>query len=181
MLIESCSLVGYIWDQQPVYQINKIGILNLGPQEPDIDARPCPLHNRSVAFNQSPEPQILSSKQQHKVALTKTWGSIKSVTKNLKSSTIQAAQRIGKEGGSKEADRVEKRIWEEVEKMFFQTESFYFAPTVDLTNSFQISQNRTDPPSWQTANSRFFWNKFLLKELIDLKVKFQMMISLIRC
>ena len=91
----------------------------------------------------------------------------------MKSSTIQVAQRIGKDG--KDGDKVEKRLWDEVEKLFSQSESFYFSPTIDLTNSIlKLGDNCSSQGcSWQSANSRFFWNKLLLKDLIDLKVVFK--------
>jgi hypothetical protein len=56
--------------------------------------------------------------------------------------------------------------------MFTHADSFYFSPTVDLTNSIPVLGESYNSPtfSWQSANSRFFWNKFLLKELINLSV-----------
>lgn len=112
-------------------------------------------------------PQI--SKQQE--ALAKTWGSIKSATKTLKTTTVQAANRIGKD--ARDPDRGTKKILDEIEKMFTQSDSFYFSPGIDLTNSIQHlgEKYRATNHSWSTANDRFFWNKFLLKELIDLKVR----------
>ena len=69
----------------------------------------------------------------------------------------------GRDGGA-------RKLLEEVEKMFLQSDSFYFSPGIDLTNSIQASgENYSSKPSWKTANERFFWNQFLLKELIDLK------------
>lgn len=173
LVIESCSLVGYVWNNQPIFKINKIGLLSLGQQEPEISTHPCSKHNNSVAFNQrsndlgSNKPSH-SSRQQE--AFAKTWGSIKSATKSLKSSTVQAAHRIGIDG--RDGDRGAKKLLDELEKMFTHAESFYFSPTVDLTNSIPVLGERYNATnvSWRSANSRFFWNKFLLKELIDLEV-----------
>lgn len=171
MVVESCSLVGYVWNNQPIFKINKIGLLSLGSREPEIITQPCSKHN-SMGFGQRGDDSILKpsqiSKQQE--ALAKTWGSIKSATKTFKTSTVQAANRIGKD--ARDADRGTKKVLDEIEKMFTQTDSFYFSPGIDLTNSIQHlgEKYRTATHSWQTANDRFFWNKFLLKELIDLKV-----------
>ena len=175
LLVESCSLVGRVWDDQPVYRVEKIGILSLGPQDAELEARRCPKHDRSVAFGgPADEDRVQSPRhQQHKVALTKTWGSIKSATKSLKSTTLQ---RIGKDGAARDGDRaerVERRLWDEIYKMFDRSESFYFSPGADLTNSAR-QRWAADPQAepWRRANSRFFWNRFLLKDLIEMEVPF---------
>ena len=89
---------------------------------------------------------------------------------SLKSTTVQAAQRIGIDG--RDGDRESRKLCEEVEKMFLQTESFYFSPEIDLTNSVQALGAKffEGNGSWQSADPRFFWNKYLWKELMDLKV-----------
>lgn len=178
LVIESCSLVGYVWNRQPIYKINKIGLLSLGPMELDITTHPCPKHSQSVAFNQKPEDAGSKPVSRQQEALAKTWGSIKSATKSLKTSTVQAAHRIGIDGGASGRDstsggeRAVRKLLDEVEKMFCQSDSFYFSPGVDLTKSVQVSgEDYVRRPSWKTADERFFWNQFLLKELIDLKVK----------
>lgn len=165
LLIESCSLVGHVWNNQPIYKINKIGLLNLGVHESEINTRPCSKHSHSVAFNQE---VLVSSKQNE--AFSKTWGSIKSATMSLRSTTVQAAQRIGIDG--RDGERESRKLCDEVEKMFLQSESFYFSPDVDLTNSVQAlgAKYFASNGSWQSANPRFFWNEHLLKELIDLEV-----------
>ena len=171
LVIESCSLVGYVWNSQPIFKINKIGLLSLGQSEPEITTHPCSKHSNSVAFNQrSDEGNKTGSRQQE--AFAKTWGSIKSATKSLKSTTVQAAHRIGIDG--REGDRGARKIWDEMEKMFTHADSFYFSPSVDLTNSIPAQGEGYISPnhSWRSANGRFFWNQFLLKELIDLEVQF---------
>lgn len=161
-----------MWNKQPIYKINKVGLLALGPQEAEISTQPCSKHSNAVAFNQRSDDagskSSHSSRQQE--AFAKTWGSIKSATKSLKSSTVQAAHRIGMDG--RDGERVAKKIWDEVEKMFTNADSFYFSPNVDLTNSVMAlgESYNSKEISWRSANVRFFWNKFLLKELIDLKV-----------
>ena len=46
----------------------------------------------------------------------------------------------------------------------------YFAYNLDLTNAFQ-RQSRVDPtqPLWQRADDRFFWNKFISSDFIDMR------------
>lgn len=62
--------------------------------------------------------------------------------------------------------------------MFTDTDSFYYSQTGDLTNSVQrqFAQSK-DPefkglPLWKRIDDRFFWNKFMLSELINLNVSF---------
>ncbi|RMZ78158.1 hypothetical protein DV738_g4077, partial [Chaetothyriales sp. CBS 135597] len=47
----------------------------------------------------------------------------------------------------------------------------FFSYTFDLTNSFQ-RQAQADPsqPLWQRADDRFFWNRFIQTDLIDLRL-----------
>lgn len=168
--------MGYVWNQQPIFRINKIGLLALGPNDPEITTHPCSKLNHSVAFNQRPEE---GSKSKQQEALAKTWGSIKSATKSLKTS---AAQKIGMDGSGGSGTGVSaasRKLIDEVEKMFSQSESFYFSPGVDLTKSIQANSDdyASHPPSWKTADTRFFWNHYLLKELIDLKVLFLLIIT----
>ncbi|KAL9093096.1 MAG: hypothetical protein Q9159_000455 [Coniocarpon cinnabarinum] len=46
----------------------------------------------------------------------------------------------------------------------------YFSYNLDLTNAFQ-RQSRVDPsqPLWQRADERFFWNRFISSDLIDIR------------
>ena len=55
-------------------------------------------------------------------------------------------------------------------KKLLQTGSMYFSYSLDITNSFQ-RQAQTDPelPYWKRADDRFFWNRFIQTDLIDLR------------
>ena len=65
----------------------------------------------------------------------------------------------------------------EIHKMFSETGSFYYCKDGDLTKSTQ-GQHSNQPSNdannsgafWETADDRFFWNKFMMQELIDSKV-----------
>ena len=58
--------------------------------------------------------------------------------------------------------------------MFNDSSSFYVCPGGDLTNSVQRQRTRdttsSDTPLWAAADDRFFWNKFMLQDLISQKV-----------
>ena len=60
--------------------------------------------------------------------------------------------------------------------MFNETNSFYFSWTGDLTHSVQRQQKQKQHfekqdirliPLWKRVDDRFFWNKFMLKSLIE--------------
>lgn len=87
------------------------------------------------------------------------------------------------------SDELNKRLIEEMCKLFTDTNSFYYSYTIDLTNSFQrqylLKKERyiNDKQKhdgidslgrkathllWQDADDRFFWNQHMLQDLIDL-------------
>lgn len=78
----------------------------------------------------------------------------------------------------KDKERFEKRILEELNKIFTETDSFFFCRTGDLTNTLQRqciaeSQHEQDDeskPLWQSVDDRFFWNKHMLYDIINLNV-----------
>lgn len=84
---------------------------------------------------------------------------------------------------NKEKDKFEKRLLEEFNKIFTETDSFYFCATTDITNSLQrrsiAEQNEQykDLPLWRKVDDRFFWNKHMLKDLIDINVSFSFRFS----
>jgi hypothetical protein len=54
--------------------------------------------------------------------------------------------------------------------MFNETDSFYYSLTGDLTNSLQRQQKlnvNKEIPLWKRVDDRFFWNKVMLRPLID--------------
>lgn len=78
----------------------------------------------------------------------------------------------------KDKERFEKRILEELSKIFTETDSFFFCRTGDITNSLQRQclaesqgdQNYQNKPLWQRVDDRFFWNKHMLYDIINLNV-----------
>lgn len=70
---------------------------------------------------------------------------------------------------SNQAEESNKRLIEEMMKLFNSTNSFYFSPTLDLTNRFsRIADSCGNDAIWKTADERFFWNKYMLKDFIEL-------------
>ena len=68
---------------------------------------------------------------------------------------------------------------EEFHKMFTEAESYYYSPTYDLTSSVQRgvlssekgNDNKSPIPQWYLGDSRFFWNYYMMNDLIQSKVK----------
>ncbi len=57
--------------------------------------------------------------------------------------------------------------------MFNHSDSFYYAPNGDLTNSTQRQHEGKydhNAPMWSQADDRFFWNKYMLQDLINSNV-----------
>lgn len=83
---------------------------------------------------------------------------------------------VNKRSAFKEKEKLEKRIIEELNKIFSETDSFFFCQTGDITNTLQKQSimeqqglSKTQP-SWQRVDDRFFWNKHMLQDIINLKV-----------
>lgn len=92
-----------------------------------------------------------------------------------------------KQRDPKVAERLEKRIADELHKIFDDSDSFYYSRTLDLTNTLQRqyeieeklleSEDSKKPPTditrwWKEVDDRFFWNKHMLKDIITLEVSY---------
>lgn len=100
---------------------------------------------------------------------------------------------------NKEKERLERRLLDELYKIFMDSDSFYYSMTYDLTNSVQRQGglDKSDIPLWKQVwrgtrlldivyisfllthcywyslfkvDDRFFWNKHMIQDVIDLKV-----------
>lgn len=85
---------------------------------------------------------------------------------------------VTKRSGVKDKEKFEKRILEELNKIFTETDSFFFCQSGDITNSLQrlcfkeSEDNKADKnqPLWKNVDDRFFWNKHMLLDIFNLKV-----------
>lgn len=64
---------------------------------------------------------------------------------------------------ARDPTKIEKRITDELHKMFDDSDSFYFCPDADITHNLQ---RRT----LGERDERFFWNRYMLKGVLDLNV-----------
>lgn len=87
---------------------------------------------------------------------------------NDKSSTHSSHTKSSSRATQEDSD---KRLVDEMIKLFNNTNSFYYSPTLDLTNRFSnknLIRKSSSESVWRNANERFFWNKYMLKDLIEL-------------
>lgn len=99
---------------------------------------------------------------------------------------LQVKQTVKKQRDVKLDDKFEKRLTDELHKIFDDSDSFYYCRTLDLTNSLQRQyeiekmlekeENCSCKPItdltrwWKYVDDRFFWNKYMLKDIIALEV-----------
>jgi hypothetical protein len=175
LLIKDSVPVGKLHGENDVYKIKSVVLLPLGPENVELNLQACPKHR---TFSARRNTNSIFDIQKN-AALTKTWGTLKSAGNTIKTTTQQAAAiatGTPKRRDFKDKERYERQIVEEFYKIFTDTNSFYFSRTTDLTNSLQRlcaldKQSLVDPKAlWRTVEDRFFWNKHMLKDLIELDV-----------
>uniref|UniRef100_UPI00358E7CFE phosphatidylinositide phosphatase SAC2 isoform X1 n=1 Tax=Myxine glutinosa TaxID=7769 RepID=UPI00358E7CFE len=158
VLIRQKELVGELPGGHRVYKISRIVCVPLFPGEPvELDLELCKKHHFGISKSEKLSPTPEDSK------FMKTINHLKS--------NVPIKKKGLREGQGKE--RLERRLLEELLKMFTDSNSFYFSPTYDITNTVQRQRpgKDTDQPIWKKADDRFFWNKVMLQDLIDSKDK----------
>ncbi|XP_052772065.1 phosphatidylinositide phosphatase SAC2-like [Mya arenaria] len=159
LLVSRQTCVGQLGGEHDVYQINRVALLPLSTTEPaDMELDLCAKHHfglkRTDRIAQHPEGQGKS--------LQKAWNTMKSAAENVKP----------KKRDLKDKEKYERRILEELLKMYNETSSFYYSQTHDLTNSIQRQYAPTyhlDLELWTRTDRRFFWNLHMLQEIIDIQ------------
>lgn len=167
LIIREAGAIGSLDQNHLVYKIKSVSILS--QDEPDFPLYPCAKHStiptsRPGSSSNSPQskPKLFDSSSQ----LMKTWGAVKSAGNTIKSSTQQAAtiatSQVKSKVGIKEPyKKLEKRISEELHKIFDDTDSFYYCPESDITNTLQRKESGK-------RDERFFWNMHMLSEILKL-------------
>ena len=155
------------------------------------------LYDRTTINQSDLSPDNTTDQQQlqpqQKSNVQKTWNSIKNVTSNVAHSrvitkgrelAVGAGHSTSSSSGStveNSRERFERRLVDELTKMFNHTESFYYTLSGDLTNSIQRKYQQTTGTKpdliyhcddsianqWKCVDERFFWNKFMLDSLIE--------------
>ncbi|RZF34323.1 hypothetical protein LSTR_LSTR015719 [Laodelphax striatellus] len=196
VLIKSTAPVGQLPSPAAgtVHKICAVAVLHIQGAADELNLRPCKKHRRSTGADLLMTSQLRDGGGGGGGSggggqLAKTWGSIKSATSTIKNTTQHAAALATSQvkGGSGSAaaksSTTERRILDEVQRIFADTDSFYFSVVSaagqpgDLTNSMQRhcegAQKRGGAgplPVWHTVDERFFWNKHMLRDIIQLNV-----------
>lgn len=165
VLIRQKALVGHLPGNHKVYKITKIAVIPLSDEEPqELELELCKKHHFGID-----KPEKLAQSPDESKFLMKTLSQIKSnVAVPIKKKYSPAFQ--VKE--NKEKERLERRLLDELYKIFMDSDSFYYSMTYDLTNSVQRQgdSDKSSLPLWKQVDDRFFWNKHMIQDLIDLQV-----------
>eukprot|EP00795_Rhopilema_esculentum_P012362 gene12362-3018_t len=158
LLISEKKSVGYLPGGHEVFKINKVVCVTLAlDSEQEIDITACPNHS-------SMKNQRMDGQQQK--AFQQTWNSLKSTATNQLKGMKTSSKDV------KDKEKLDKRLTEELLKMFNESGSFYYSPTGDLSNTMQrLFDGSIDKhqPIWNQVDDRFFWNKHMISDLIDSK------------
>ncbi|XP_072247471.1 phosphatidylinositide phosphatase SAC2 isoform X2 [Leuresthes tenuis] len=158
VLIRQKALVGHLPGSHKVYKITKIAVIPLSDEEPqELELELCKKHHYGI---DKPE-KLAQSPDESKLMKTLS---------QIKSNVAVPIKKKAKE--NKEKERLERRLVDELYKIFMDSDSFYYSMTYDLTNSVQRQggSDKSDLPLWKQVDDRFFWNKHMIQDLIDLQV-----------
>nr|XP_020458313.1 phosphatidylinositide phosphatase SAC2 [Monopterus albus] len=159
ILIRQKALVGHLPGNHKVYKITKIAVIPLSDEEPqELELELCKKHHFGID-----KPEKLAQSPDESKFLIKTLSQIKS---NV------AVPNKKKVKENKEKERLERRLLDELYKIFMDSDSFYYSLTYDLTNSVQRQGDleKSSLPLWKQVDDRFFWNRHMIQDLIDLQV-----------
>ncbi|KAM6265632.1 phosphatidylinositide phosphatase SAC2 [Porphyrio hochstetteri] len=156
LLIRQKALIGKLPGDHEVCKITKIAVIPLSETEPqDLELELCKKHHFGIN-----KPEKITQSPDDTKFLLKTLTQIKSNVSAPNKKKIKE---------SKEKEKLEKRLLEELFKMFMDSDSFYYSLTYDLTNSVQRQSacEKTNLPLWRKVDDRFFWNKHMIEDLIS--------------
>ncbi|XP_037943362.1 phosphatidylinositide phosphatase SAC2-like [Teleopsis dalmanni] len=181
VIVKEASPVGVLFPPHLVYKIKSVCILSA--DEPDAILTSCTRHSKSnnstpthtsntsgTSTNTSQNATSTRSKLfEGNQLMNKTWGAVKSAGNTIKNTTQQAAAiasiQVKSSVGIRDPSRIEKRITEELHKIFDETDSFYFCFDSDITNNLQRHSEE------QQYDERFFWNMHMIKDILELNDK----------
>ncbi|CAH2245690.1 jg4850 [Pararge aegeria aegeria] len=114
----------------------------MGATNQEVDLCACTKHGSStILANRGGGKKMGARLFENSAFLNKTVGAVKNVSNTIKTTTQQAAtqvkQTVKKQRDPKLAERFEKRLTDELHKIFDDSDSFYYSRTLDLTNSLQ--------------------------------------------
>uniref|UniRef100_H3AT83 SAC domain-containing protein n=1 Tax=Latimeria chalumnae TaxID=7897 RepID=H3AT83_LATCH len=164
VLIRQKTLVGQIPPGHSVYKVTKVAVIPLSRSEPadlDLEVRTENLYSHHTH---------LSSNLVHKFRLSKRSNEFLYL-RSYRQTQSHVYEPNTKKVNNTKQDKVDARLVEELVRMLTESEPIYYSLTYDITNSVQRqqeSQNK-DLPLWKKVDDRFFWNKYMMQDLINLK------------
>ncbi|XP_003736437.2 phosphatidylinositide phosphatase SAC2 isoform X2 [Drosophila pseudoobscura] len=195
VVVKEATAVGVLYPPHLVYKIKSICILSA--EEPDTDLPNCtkhaksnqstPTHSSASAAAQNNNASVSSgagggggsgggSSKSTKLfeGMNKTWGAVKSAGNTIKNTTQQAAnlatKQVKSSVGIREPKHIERRITEELHKIFDDTDSFYFSFDCDITNNLQRHEAKMEESQPQ-PDERFFWNMHMIQDILKMNDK----------
>uniref|UniRef100_A0A0K8UM12 Phosphatidylinositide phosphatase SAC2 n=1 Tax=Bactrocera latifrons TaxID=174628 RepID=A0A0K8UM12_BACLA len=185
VIVKEATPVGVLYAPSLVYKIKSICILS--SDEPDTVLTSCTRHSRSANSTPTHRPtsntSTISSTNKTSTSTTKTklfegaqlmnktWGAVKNAGNTIKNTTQQAAalasNQMKSSVGIRDPSRIEKRITEELHKIFDDTDSFYFSLDSDITNNLQ--RQSAGGEQRQQSDERFFWNMHMIAGILKFK------------
>ncbi|KAH8271350.1 hypothetical protein KR018_007362 [Drosophila ironensis] len=191
VVVKEATAVGVLYPPHLVYKIKSICILSA--EEPDGELPNCTKHSKS---NQSTPTHSASASNNNNNAsvssgggsgaskstklfegMNKTWGAVKSAGNTIKNTTQQAAnlatKQVKSSVGIREPRHIERRITEELHKIFDDTDSFYFSFDCDITNNLQRHEAQASgtPQQQPQPDERFFWNMHMISDILKMNDK----------
>uniref|UniRef100_A0AAY4C6S2 Inositol polyphosphate-5-phosphatase F n=1 Tax=Denticeps clupeoides TaxID=299321 RepID=A0AAY4C6S2_9TELE len=146
VLIRQKALVGCLPGDHKVYKITKIAVVELSEDDPlDLELELCKKHHFGIN-----KPEKITQSPDESKFLLKTLNQIKS---NV---AVPIKKKVKE---NKEKERLEKRLLDELYKIFMDSDSFYYSLTYDLTNTVQRqgSLDKSDRPLWKQDPQVDFW------------------------
>uniref|UniRef100_A0AAQ5ZYN3 SAC domain-containing protein n=1 Tax=Amphiprion ocellaris TaxID=80972 RepID=A0AAQ5ZYN3_AMPOC len=146
ILIRQKALVGHLPGEHKVYKITKIAVIPLSDEEPqELELELCKKHHFGID-----KPEKLAQSPDESKFLMKTLSQIKS---NV---AVPIKKKVKE---NKEKERLERRLLDELYKIFMDSDSFYYSMTYDLTNSVQRQgdSDKSGLPLWKQVPEVDFW------------------------
>uniref|UniRef100_A0A7N6AB55 Inositol polyphosphate-5-phosphatase F n=1 Tax=Anabas testudineus TaxID=64144 RepID=A0A7N6AB55_ANATE len=146
ILIRQKALVGHLPGNHKVYKITKIAVIPLSDEEPqELELELCKKHHFGID-----KPEKLAQSPDDSKFLMKTLSQIKS---NV---AVPIKKKVKE---NKEKERLERRLLDELYKIFMDSDSFYYSMTYDLTNSVQRQGDleKSSLPLWKQVPEVDFW------------------------
>ena len=166
----------------PVYRVKSVALLPVSPAPPDPGLKSCPKHHVGVIDPVTGQEINQQETDGSKFPFKNLGGKFKLAGETFKNTAGTVAGGITNQvkvpwkkekESSKDLERLEKRLLEEFLKLFNDSQGFYFSYTGDLTNNLQKQHEYQELnrglPVWRRVDDRFFFNKALLQEIIDLQ------------